>query len=214
MKYLLLLALALPLAACGDVGDAPAADTVAVEEGAEAVTYTGTAVPLAADDSTVTWVGAKVTGSHDGGFTGVTGDLYLDGEALTGADILIDATTMWSDNDQLTEHLSSDDFFAVQTYPEARFETVSLAPVAVADSVEWADATHTVTGRLTMHGQTNEVTFPARVAVTPEAASVEADFIIDRTRWGIVYEGKPDDLIRDEVRIKINASAPRAATEA
>lgn len=211
MNKLFLLALALPLAACGDVGDAPEADTVAVEDGAAALTYTGAAVPIAAGDSVVTWVGAKVTGAHDGGFTGVTGDLYLDGEALTGADVRIDATTLWSDNDQLTEHLRSDDFFAVATYPEARFETVSLAPVVAADSVEWAEATHIATGRLTMHGQTNEITFPARVTVTPEAATVEADFIIDRTRWGIVYEGKPDDLIRDEVRIQIDASAPRTA---
>ena len=214
MRYALLLALALPLAACGDVGDAPAAETAAVADGAEAVTQTGTALPLAADDSTVTWVGAKVTGSHEGGFTGVDGELYLDGETLTGADVRIDATTLWSDNDQLTEHLASDDFFAVGTYPEARFETDTLTPVAVADSVEWAEATHTVTGRLTMHGQTNEITFPALVEVTPEAASVRADFLIDRQKWGIVYAGKPDDLIRDDVRIRLQARAPRTAVGA
>ena len=214
MKHLLLFALLLPLAACGDVGDAPAAETTAVADGTEAVAYTGDALPIAADDSTVTWVGAKITGSHDGGFRGVAGDLYLDGDAVTGADVRIDAATLWSDDDQLTEHLKSDDFFAVAAYPEARFETVSLTPVAVADSVEWAEATHTVTGRLTMHGETNEITFPALVEVTPEAASVRADFIIDRKNWGIVYAGKPDDLIRDEVRIRIQARAPRAAVGA
>lgn len=214
MNRLLLLALLLPLAACGDVGDAPVAETTAVEDGAEAVAYTGTALPLAADDSTVTWVGAKVTGSHDGGFTGVAGDIYLDGETVTGADVRIDATTLWSDDDKLTEHLGSDDFFAVGTYPEARFETVSLTPIAAADSVEWAEATHTVTGRLTMHGQTNEITFPALVEVTPQAATVRADFLIDRHNWGIVYAGKPDDLIRDDVRIRLVARAPRTAVGA
>ena len=211
LRSLLILGSAVALTACADVGDAPVAETSAVSDADGELAFVGDAVPLAAGDSTVAWTGAKITGTHDGGFRDVTGEIYLDGETVTGADVRIDAGSIYSDNEDLTGHLLSADFFEVETYPEARFQTDTLRPVAVADSVEWAEATHFVTGRLTLHGQTNEITFPALVSVTPEAATVRATFNIERARWGLEYPGKPDDLIRDEVQIRLDARAPRTA---
>ena len=209
-----LLVAALALAACGDPGDAPVAETTAVTTADGTLEFTGDAVPLAASDGVVTWTGAKITGSHDGGFRDVEGELYLDGDTVTGADVRIDAASIYSDDDQLTEHLLSPDFFEVETYPEASFQTTTLRALAPADSVEWAEATHLVTGRLAMHGQTNEVTFPAIVEVTPQAATVQAAFNIERDRWGLSYPGAPDDLIHDEVQIRIDARADRAPADA
>lgn len=214
----LLLALAFSLAACGDVGEAPEARTTAVEAGvADApVEFTGTAYPIAPDDSTVTWIGAKLTGNHVGGFRTVTGTVYVDDGQVTGADVVIDASSLYSDTEDLTNHLKTGDFFEVEQYPEARFQTTSLRPAAAADAIEWAEATHLVTGRLTMHGQTNEVTFPAILTADGASATVQSSFIINRQDWGIDYRGKADDLINDMVRITLDvtAGAPAAATGA
>lgn len=210
-RFLLLLPAVLLLAACNDsVGDAPEATTEAVAPAdADApLAFTGTALPITATDSTVTWIGAKITGNHLGGFRGVDGRVYVDGGAVTGADVRIDATTIYSDSDRLTGHLQSPDFFEVETYPEARFQTNALRPVTPADSLgDDPEATHLVTGRLTMRGQTNEVTFPATVAVDGGRATVRAAFLIDRTDWGLTYPGMRDDLINEQVRIALNVAA-------
>ena len=215
-RTLLSAALALGLlAGCGDVGDAPEATTTAAEPAADApVSFTGTALPITATDSTVLWTGAKLTGNHLGGFRTVSGDVYVDGDAVTGADVEIDMTSIYSDNDDLTGHLMSDDFFAVETYPSAAFETADIRPVTAADEVQDENATHMVTGRLTMHGRTNEITFPAVVQRTSDGASVEAAFLIDRTLWDINYPGMQNDLINDQVRLELNVAAGNAVADA
>ena len=212
MPRLALVALvALSLAACqNQAPDAPVAETSAAGTAVAdtALTFTGTAVPLVATDSTVTWIGAKLTGNHVGGFRDVDGQLYVDGGAVTGADIRIATPSIYSDNERLTGHLQSDDFFSVESFPEARFRTDTLRPVAASDSLgPDSEATHIVTGLLTMRGQTNEVTFPATVTMEGNRAAVRAAFLIDRTQWGIVYTGMRDDLINEQVRIQLNAVA-------
>jgi hypothetical protein len=39
--------------------------------------------------------------------------------------------------------------------------------------------------------------------VTKDTVKVDAEFAINRKDWGIVYPGKPDDLIRDDVVVKL-----------
>jgi polyisoprenoid-binding protein YceI len=200
----------LTLIACGDVGDAPVAETTAVTaRGAAAEpAFAGTALPLDTAATRIEWTGAKVVGSHDGGFRRFHGALYLDGERVTGADVVIEAASIYTDNARLENHLRSDDFFGVATYPEARFRATAVEPLA-ADTAAAAGATHRVTGLLTMRDHTNQVTFPARVAVAADAVTADADFIIDRQQWGLSYPGQPDNLIQDEVRIRLRAVAAR-----
>lgn len=213
-----LLVVAFGLSGCADVGDGPRATVEAAEADTSAAAFTGTALPIDTTRSRIEWLAAKVTRTHDGGFEDFAGTVYLDGETLTGVDLKIEAASIWSDTERLTGHLRSPDFFEVETFPEATFRADSFEPIAAADSVEWAEATHRIGGVLTMHGQSNRVTFPARVEVAEGAATAEADFIIDRQRWGLTYPGQPDDLIQDEVRVKLyvvaSAAAPVASAEA
>jgi len=50
---------------------------------------------------------------------------------------------------------------------------------------------------------------PAAIAVNDEAASLDSEFAINRKDFSILYPGKPDDLIRDEVVIKLSIKAAR-----
>lgn len=54
---------------------------------------------------------------------------------------------------------------------------------------------------------TKNITFPAEVTMDGEKAGIHAKFDINRKDFGIVYAGKPDDLIRDEVVIELTLSA-------
>jgi polyisoprenoid-binding protein YceI len=152
------------------------------------------------DESSITWVGSKVTGSHDGGFNTFSGEIVLvDGDpAASSVYVLIDATSIWSDHEKLTGHLKSADFFDVENFPTAAFTSTAIAPTG--DGYE-------VTGNLELHGVNKSVTFPATIAVEEGRITAQAEFFIKRYDFGIVYPGKPDDLIRDEVVIKFDLVA-------
>lgn len=158
-----------------------------------------------AEGTEVGFVGSKVTGSHDGGFKAVKGTVTVPEEGLTGSaiDLTIDTKSIYSDNEKLTKHLKEDDFFAVEKFPEASFKSTKV------EAAE--DGSYNVTGSLTLHGVTKEISFPATIAVEGEALTTTAEFSINRKDFEIVYAGKPDDLIRDEVVIKYDITANKGA---
>ena len=55
-----------------------------------------------------------------------------------------------------------------------------------------------------LHGITRSISFPAAITVSDDAVKVAAEFAIDRQDFNISYPGKPDDLIRDDVVIKLD----------
>jgi len=147
--------------------------------------------------STIGFVGSKVTRSHDGGFKEFTGTIeYVDGEpAMSRVRIEIPIESIWTDTDRLTGHLQSADFFDAAQYPMATFVSTAIAKTS---------SGYDVTGNLTMHGVTKSVTFPATIDVGADAITANAKFFIKRFDWDIVYKGKADDLIRDEVVLKLH----------
>lgn len=194
------------LSACADVGEAPRAET---GDAVEVSGGEGRALPIDTSRSTVNWKAAKVTRAHDGGIRDIDGQVWVADGDVQRVEVRMDTRSIWSDTERLTGHLKSDDFFHVEQYPEASFVADQFAPT---DS---AGATHLVTGNLTMHGQTSSVTFPATIRTDGEAVHASADFIIDRTRWGINYKGQADDLIEQDVRIILDiVAAPTAGMDA
>jgi polyisoprenoid-binding protein YceI len=53
-----------------------------------------------------------------------------------------------------------------------------------------------------MHGVTAQISFPATIDVTPDSVTGQAEIRINRQKFGIVYPGMADDLIKDEVVLK------------
>jgi polyisoprenoid-binding protein YceI len=70
-----------------------------------------------------------------------------------------------------------------------------------------------VSGNLTLHGVTKQISFPAQIQVSDQAVEVDAQFVLNRFDFEIKYPGKANDLIRKEVvmQFKIKA-APGKAT--
>ncbi len=206
-----LLGAALALAACADVGDAPVAETSAsgsVAADSVAVVPEGIAVPVDTAASTLEFTAAKVTRTHQGGFERFAGVVYVDGEQVTGADVTAETASIFTDEARLTEHLKSDDFFNAAINPTVRFLVDSVEPMAPADTATAGGATHRASGTLTMAGRSNRVSFPMTIASSAGTLTADADFIIDRQDWGITYPGQPDDLISDEVRVRLHVVAP------
>ena len=74
-----------------------------------------TTVPLTGDNCKITFVGTKKTGKHDGGFKKLTGTAKFGADPTTlKMDVEIDMNSIFTDNDQVTNHLKSPDFFDVK----------------------------------------------------------------------------------------------------
>jgi polyisoprenoid-binding protein YceI len=157
------------------------------------------------DNSKVEFVAAKVTRSHNGSFKQFNGTVDLVNNAVEQSRVTIDIDTgsVVTDEDQLTGHLKTADFFDVAKFPKATFVSTKIEPNTA------GGATHNITGNFDLHGVKKSITFPATIQIAPEAVSVNAEFAINRKDFGILYPGKADDLIRDGVVIKLTLKVPR-----
>lgn len=201
---ILLAATLLSLAGCKSELDgkpvAKVADTKATEVKKVDAPPAAAAKVLKADAaaSSIGFVGAKLTGDHTGSFKTFTGEATVEGTVPKSVSFTIETGSVTSDDEKLTGHLKSADFFDVEKFPKAEF--VSTAIVAKTAGA----ATHEVTGDLSLHGEKKAISFPATITVDDRGAKGNAEFKINRKDFKIVYPGMPDDLIKDEVLLKIS----------
>ncbi|HET9886301.1 MAG TPA: YceI family protein [bacterium] len=116
------------------------------------------------------------------------------------------------------DHLRSADFFEAEKYPQITF---------VSKKVAKKGAGYAVTGDLTMHGVTKEVTLDAEILGTQTnpftkmpSAGVEMTGKINRKDFGILWNKTLDEggaVLGDEVnlvvRVEANVPAPEPATK-
>jgi polyisoprenoid-binding protein YceI len=197
-------------------------------QGAAAGDSTAVVYTVDATATKLGWTGSKlVGGSHSGNISIsegsievangniVSGTFTVDMSSLTNTDIT-DAET----NGKLVGHLKSADFFNVDTFNTATF-VISGATVA-ADSL---GNSHSISGDLTIKGETRNITFPAKVSMSNGMLVMMAGFQINRTDWGLKYgsgsffKGLGDNVINDNIDFTLNltanapAEAPVAAAE-
>jgi polyisoprenoid-binding protein YceI len=150
--------------------------------------------------SKIEFVGAKVTRKHEGAFNVFAGAIELAQSDLAHSILSVEITmaSLTSDVPKLTSHLKSADLLDVDKYPKARFRSTAI--VAGGEG----GASHTITGNLELHGVTKSITFPAKAKIAGDTVEAQAEFAIRRQDFGIVYPGMPDDLIKDDVLLKLS----------
>jgi polyisoprenoid-binding protein YceI len=192
------------LAACGDpAGNVTAAN---VGEAKEVTKEEGKELKFGNENSKIDFRSNKmVSGGHDGGFNKFTGKVIVDGDTVKQVEVDIDMTGIWTDDDKsdepkLTNHLKTDDFFDVPNNPTAKFVTTEIKKGG-------DGGTHTITGNFTLRGVTNSISFPATITAANDKVTAKAEFKIDRMKWGVKYAGKQDNLIRDDVILKLDINA-------
>jgi polyisoprenoid-binding protein YceI len=114
----------------------------------------------------------------------------------------LDATKLDTHNDRRDNDLRSPHFFDTATSPTIKFASTK---------VEGTDPSHfTITGNLTMHGQTHSVVLNAKVVASgksPRGRSIiayAATTTIDRTEWGMTYGPM---IVGNNVDLSIDAEA-------
>jgi len=118
-----------------------------------------------------------------GGFAKFSGQARLDtaGKALKSVSLEIESGSLWTEIDMLTNHLKSADFFDVRRIPTAKFESTKIEP---------GSGKSQITGKLTLHGVTKEISFPATIEVSDAGLTLESEFTIDRSEFGMTYDPK------------------------
>ncbi|HYI08727.1 MAG TPA: YceI family protein [Thermoanaerobaculia bacterium] len=211
----LVFALAFLAPACqkSEISDQPAAEvsdtgaTVTADTAANSTAPTPGAVTtnVVKEKSKIEWVAGKVTRDHNGKFANFDGWLEYAAGKPSRLSFDIDLNAIESDDEKLTGHLKSPDFFDVAKYPKATFTSTSLteAPAGSADGT-----THMLNGTLDLHGVQKAVSIPVKAEQTAEGVHATSQFTINRHDWGISYKGMADDLIKDNVLIKLDLMFP------
>jgi polyisoprenoid-binding protein YceI len=166
-------------------------------------------------ESSLNWVGKKVTGQHTGTIDISSGELTAEGKLIKSGSFEIDVTSLKvtdvtnpEGNAKLVGHLKNDDFFGVDKYPKAKFVISSVKPLK--------DDEYTVAGKLTIKDVTNDVEFPALVKTEGKKLVATAKIIVDRTKYGIkfrstnFFENLGDKAIYNDFELNVKLTADSA----
>lgn len=166
--------------------------------------------------STMRWLGKKVTGQHNGTIAVASGKLTTSGSSVTGGSFVVDMKSIIcldiadaETNQKLVGHLKSDDFFGVEKSPTATFEITKVKPLAKGKF----GLNHEVTGKLTIKGITQTITFPAKITMEGSHLNAWARFDVDRSKFNIRYgsgsffDNLGDKVIYDDFEIQLDIKA-------
>ena len=155
------------------------------------------------NESNVRWSGSVIgMHSHYGDISITEGILEMSGDMITGGNFTIDMTSItptdsgYSEDktpDMLVGHLSSGDFFLVDSFPTANF---------VIKSADMSNGT--VTGDLTVRGITNEETIE-NVSLDSESGTANGELTIDRQAYDVAFKHPLKDVvISDNIELEIS----------
>jgi polyisoprenoid-binding protein YceI len=170
------------------------------------------ALPLHADIFTVDPAHSEVTfqirhlvSQVRGRFNDFSGTIQMDPKNLPASSVefQIKAASIDTNQSDRDKHLRSADFFDVEKFPEITFKSKSIKPAG--------KDTYNVTGTLTMHGVSKEVTLPVTYLGQANMRGVRAGFAasttLDRKDYGITWNHALDNggaILGDEVKVEIN----------
>lgn len=149
-----------------------------------------------------------------GSFNDFTGSGYFDAAEpeRSHLELTIKADSIDTRNQDRDNHLRSNDFFDMATYPEIRFASTSFSKVG--------EATYRVTGDLTIKGTTKPVTIDFEftgAAVDPfgnHRLGLEGEVTVNRKDWGINWNAALEAggvLVSEKVVLEFEVSAIKTA---
>lgn len=210
--YLSIVAATLLFTACNEAPTGEKAEVSEVNTTEEVATPEGDPYQII-EGSTIAFLGATPSHTQNGSFNISNGAIYMKENAITGGNVTVnladmEVTTAGLDDKkkgELKGHLMGADFFNADKNPDVKFNVTEVA-VLEGD----ANNTHTITGNLAMNGKTNSISFPAKVDLADTKMGINANFVINRKDWGMVYgadESLGDKWIYDDVKMTLSLNA-------
>lgn len=222
IKVLGFFSIILILASCGPSGEKANSSNPEAVISAAGVQYNANI-----STSVIDWEGTKPGGSHVGTIAIQSGTVNVDKGQIVGGSFLIDMKSIKNTdltdpeyNKKLVGHLMSPDFFAVDSFPTAKFEITKVETLPQPENLDGVSANSIVSGNLTIKNISRAIQFKANIVVDEAAGSVSATsvkFIIDRSEWKIKYGSRKffdnlkDKFINDEIGMKVMIKATKAS---
>ncbi len=149
------------------------------------------------------FTGYYVGGSQDCSFLIFDGDIAVyDRDPETAyINVHISMDSVMSESQRLTNVLLGEDFFDTANHPDGFFESSEIVRNGDGDGI------YTVTGDLTLRGETQTISFPADIWWEEDILRITAEFRVDRNWWDLGYDGIGGFAMRDRVDIIIDAYA-------
>jgi polyisoprenoid-binding protein YceI len=132
--------------------------------------------------------------------------------SASSVDFKIQATSVDTGNEMRDKHLRSEDFFAVEKFPEITFKSSKVEKVS--------DSEYKVTGEFTMRGVTKVVTLPVTFLGEMKGmdgkpvAGFSVTTTINRKDFGVSWNKTLDAgglLLSDEVTVEISVEAKQSS---
>jgi polyisoprenoid-binding protein YceI len=145
-----------------------------------------------------------------GRFDDFSGTIVYDPETPSNStvEVTVQAASIDTRNENRDNHLRSGDFFDVEKHPTLSFKSKKVAKLG--DNLA-------VTGDLTMHGVTKEVTIPIQVlGMMGPKAGFSTEFVVDRQEYGISWNRALDQggtMLSDEVKVSLTFEANKQEPE-
>jgi polyisoprenoid-binding protein YceI len=143
--------------------------------------------------------------NQHGSFNKCSGTVQIDDQDISKSKVVanVDISSISTGVEMRDKHLLSPDFFDVAKYPTMTFESTKISKAANGDTK--------MTGNLTIHGVTKEVTFDLVGPTAPVnkvgalRRGISATTKIDRRDFGITF----DDTVGNEVSIDLEMDVMR-----
>lgn len=179
----------------------------------ETNSISGDSVTACPHSSNIFWSCSRPGRDHNGLIKLKQGEYIVENGKLVGGNFLIDMNSiadMDMENEEmigkLVNHLKSNDFFSVDSFPLGKFIITKI------EEISDDKFSHQITGDLTLKSITHPITFKAKINVGEGVVSASSEqFFINRTLWNINYQSKTvftelkDKFINDEIGIQIEA---------
>lgn len=169
--------------------------------------YRVVAPPVDITRSEIGWSAKSVSDTHYGKIQLKQAEVKLQGAQVVSIQVTANMATISvaditdpGHNQDFVRHVTTEDFFEVEKFPEANF--ISTEVKATEDG-QWQ-----IRGDLTIKGVTKPVSFVAKAV--PGGGALQATLPIDRTAYGIIYGSsgqrgsEKDWFIYDEFLITVN----------
>lgn len=164
--------------------------------------------------SGVEWLGKKVLGQHNGTIRLKSGEVKIENGAPVSGKFEVDMQSIFvsdikdaKDNQKLTGHLKSDDFFGVSLFPVTLVELTKFEPIQNAAP---GQPNYNVSGNVSIKGVSQPIAFPATIDMKDGKATAKAAITLDRTKFGVRYgsnkffDNLGDRVISDNFDVTVN----------
>jgi len=148
--------------------------------------------PIDLEESRIEWTGRNLLNRHWGTLKLTSGNITVAGGKPVSGEFIIDMNSIQcidlkgnDSHDVLIQHLKSDDFFDVGSYPECR---VSIISSELIQNASQGSPNLNLDLNIRLKDVRSMISVKSTAGITPEGKlAAQASFSFDRTMWDVIY---------------------------